>query len=196
MCIYTCMHVCTCACKNACMQVYMRMHEHVQQTWTLLEAKLHIRPGGRRTMLKFQFTHEETLQTQETRIRSLKQVNYSLLSAWSSQLQPFICSILCKTQQQQDNTLASTVHHKTFPTEELWTLSLWLCSAQQLVQQLRGTVFAAQCWADTALTFCCSGGGPRQPWSSELAPVSRFHSSVPLFPLVPVPNRPSRLRGR
>ena len=49
---------------------------------------------------------------------------------------------------------------------------------------------------DTALTSCCSGGGPRQPRSSGLAPVSRFHSSVPLFPLVPVPNGPSRLRGR
>ena len=49
---------------------------------------------------------------------------------------------------------------------------------------------------DTALTsFCCSGGSPRQPRSSGLAPVSRFHSSVPLFPLVPVPNRPTRLRG-
>ena len=55
---------------------------------------------------------------------------------------------------------------------------------------------AAQCRTDTALTFCCSGGGPRQLWSSGLASVSRFHSSVPLFPLVPVPNRPSRLRGR
>ena len=33
---------------------------------------------------------------------------------------------------------------------------------------------------DTALTSCRSGGGPRQPWSSRLAPVSRFHSSVPL----------------
>ena len=40
---------------------------------------------------------------------------------------------------------------------------------------------------DTA--FCCSGGGPRQPWSSGLAPVSWFHSSVPLFPLVPVRDR-------
>ena len=49
---------------------------------------------------------------------------------------------------------------------------------------------------DTALTSYCSGGGPRQPGSSGLAPVSKFHSSVPLFPLVPVPNRPSRLRGR
>ena len=39
---------------------------------------------------------------------------------------------------------------------------------------------------DTAgLTSCCSGGGPRQPWSSGLAPVSRFHSSVSLFPHVP-----------
>ena len=65
-----------------------------------------------------------------------------------------------------------------------------------LGQQLRGAVVAAQCRTDTALTSqCCSGGGPRQHWSSGLAPVSRSHySSVPLFPLVPVPNRPSRLR--
>ena len=41
--------------------------------------------------------------------------------------------------------------------------------------------------------FCCSGGGPRQPWSSGWALVSRSHSSVPLFP---VPTRPSRPRGR
>ena len=34
----------------------------------------------------------------------------------------------------------------------------------------------------------CSGGGPRQPWSSGLAPVvSRFHSSVPPFPTRPRP---------
>ena len=39
---------------------------------------------------------------------------------------------------------------------------------------------AAQCRTDTVLTSCCSDGGPRQPWSSGLAPVSRFHSSVPL----------------
>ena len=57
-------------------------------------------------------------------------------------------------------------------------------------QQLRGAVVAAQCRTDTALSSCCSGGGPRQPWSSGLAPVSRFHSSAPLFPLVPVPSRP------
>ena len=44
--------------------------------------------------------------------------------------------------------------------------------------------------------FCCSGGGPRQPWSSGLAPVSSLHSSFPLSPLVPVPNSPTRLRGR
>ena len=30
------------------------------------------------------------------------------------------------------------------------------------------------------LNILFSGGGPRQPWSSGLAPVSRFHSSVPL----------------
>ena len=61
-----------------------------------------------------------------------------------------------------------------------------------------GTTIAwcgGRCRTDSALTFCCSGGGPRQPWSSGLAPVSRFHSSVPLFPLVTVPNRPTRLRG-
>ena len=65
---------------------------------------------------------------------------------------------------------------------------------QQLGQQLRGAVVAAHYRMDTALTFCCSGSGPRHPWSSGLAPVSRFYSSVPLFPLVPVPNRPTCLR--
>ena len=74
--------------------------------------------------------------------------------------------------------------------------SLCDCSAQQLGQQLRGAVVAAQCRADTALIYCFSGGGPRQPWSSGLAPVSRFHSSVPLLLFVPVPNRPTRLGGR
>ena len=44
---------------------------------------------------------------------------------------------------------------------------------------------AAQCRTDTALTSCCSGGGPQQPRSSWLAPVSRFHSSVPLPPSSP-----------
>ena len=83
-----------------------------------------------------------------------------------------------------------------FPAAELRTLSLWLCSAKLLGQHLRGAVVAAQCRTDTALTFCCSSSGPRQPCSSGLAPVPRFHSSVPLFPLVPVPNRPTRLRGR
>ena len=77
---------------------------------------------------------------------------------------------------------------------------------------------AAQRRTDTAVTFCCSGGGPRQPWSSGLAPVSRFHSKLqtlvydilpwrkapesdawsvvslfcPPFPLLPVPNRPAQ----
>ena len=82
-----------------------------------------------------------------------------------------------------------------FPTAELWTPSLWLCSAEQLGQQLCGAVVAVQCRTDTALTFCCCGGSPWQPWSSRLAPVSRSHSFIPLFPLIPVPNRPSHLRG-
>ena len=70
-----------------------------------------------------------------------------------------------------------------FPTVELWTLSLWLCSAQQLEQRLHGAVVAAQCRTDTALTSCCSGGSPWQPQSFRLAPVLRFHSSVLLFHL-------------
>ena len=65
------------------------------------------------------------------------------------------------------------------------TAIVWYC--------VRCTMLDGHC---LKLTFCCSSGGPRQPWSSGLAPVSRFHSSVPLFPLVPVPNRPSHLRGR
>ena len=47
-------------------------------------------------------------------------------------------------------------------------------------QQLRDTVVAAQCRVDTALTSYCSGGGPLQPRSSGLGPVSRFHSSFPI----------------
>ena len=46
----------------------------------------------------------------------------------------------------------------------------------------------------TALKYCCSGGGPRQPWSSGLAPGFTLLSPFP--PLVPVPNRPTGLRGR
>ena len=65
----------------------------------------------------------------------------------------------------------------SFPMAELWTLSLLLCSAQQLGQQLHSTLVAAQCRADTALTFCCSGGGPWHPWSSGLVPVLSLHSS-------------------
>ena len=38
---------------------------------------------------------------------------------------------------------------------------------------------AAQCRTATALTFCCSGGGPWQPWSSGLAPVPGFSNSSP-----------------
>ena len=44
---------------------------------------------------------------------------------------------------------------------------------------MRGTVVDEQRRADTALTFRCSGGGPRQPRSSGVAPVSRPHSSFP-----------------
>ena len=50
---------------------------------------------------------------------------------------------------------------------------------------MRSTLVVAQCRADTALTFCCSGGGPRQPWSSGLAPVSSLHSLLLLPPLSP-----------
>ena len=38
------------------------------------------------------------------------------------------------------------------------------------------------------VNFCCSGGGPRQPWSTGLAPVSSLHSSFPLFPPRPRPS--------
>ena len=54
-------------------------------------------------------------------------------------------------------------------------------------QQLRGMVAAAECRTDTALTFCCSGGGPRHPWSSGLAPVSSLHFSFPPYPTRPRP---------
>ena len=56
------------------------------------------------------------------------------------------------------------------------------CSAQQLGQQMCRAVVDPKCRTDAALTFCCSGGGPQQPWSSRLAPVSRSHSSRAPFP--------------
>ena len=60
-----------------------------------------------------------------------------------------------------------------------------------------GAVVAAQCRPDTALVaFCYSGGGPRQPWSSGLVLFRGFTLLSPLFPLVPVPVRPTRLHGR
>ena len=57
-------------------------------------------------------------------------------------------------------------------------------------------VVTVQCQMDTALTSWCSGGGLRQPWSSGLVPVSKFHSFFPAFPLVPVFDRPTCLCGR
>ena len=51
------------------------------------------------------------------------------------------------------------------------------CSAKHLGQLLRNTVAAVQPRVDTAVTFCCSGCGPWQPWSSGLVPVSSLHYS-------------------
>ena len=56
----------------------------------------------------------------------------------------------------------------------------------------RCAVVAAQCRTDTALTLCCSGGGPRQPWSVCFE-VSLF---CPLFPTRTVCNMLSVLCGR
>ena len=82
-----------------------------------------------------------------------------------------------------------------FPVAELQTLSLWLFCVS----------------VGTAIVWC--GGHCAVPdghclsillfWRQSTAalvfgsaPVSTSHSSIPLFPLVPVPNRPSRLHGR
>ena len=84
-----------------------------------------------------------------------------------------------------------------FPTAELGTI--FLCDS------ILHSSWDSNCvvwWSlrnarRTLLLFSAvTAPGPRQPWSSRLAPISRFHSSVPLFPLVPVPNRPSRFCGR
>ena len=90
-------------------------------------------------------------------------------------------TIFTGSKIKYENCCESFFLFSSFPMVELWTLSSWLCSACQLGQQLRGALVAAQWRADTAVTFCCSGGGPRQSWSSGFAPVSKFHSSFPFF---------------
>ena len=63
------------------------------------------------------------------------------------------------------------------------------CSAQQLRQQLRGTLVATQ-WRGSyclnIINYCCAGGGPRPPWSSRseraVEPLL-FLSRPPSFPL-------------
>ena len=84
-------------------------------------------------------------------------------------------------------------------TAVLRTLSLWLCTAQQLKQQLRSTLVAAQ-WRDPRHCLnivCCSGGGPRPPRSFRVG--VRGHASksfsLPHRP-VPVPNKPYGFCGR
>ena len=74
------------------------------------------------------------------------------------------------------------------------TLSLWLCPARLLKQQLRSALVAAQWRGDTALTL------PLFWRRSTVSPVffgrylrSSFHSSP--TPPVPIPNKPSRFCG-
>ena len=72
------------------------------------------------------------------------------------------------------------------------TVSLWLCPARQLKQQLRGALAAAQWRGDTALTL------PLFWRRSTVSPV--FYGQYPLsslqslalFPPVPVPNKQPR----
>ena len=77
------------------------------------------------------------------------------------------------------------------------TLSLWLCPARQLKQQLRGALVAAQWRGDTALTLPLSWRRStvspvfwgRYPWSS-------LHTLSSPSPPVPVPNKQPRFCGR
>ena len=74
-----------------------------------------------------------------------------------------------------------------FPTAELRTLSLWLCSAQQLGQQLRGTVVVAQCRAYTVVLAAVHGSLGLPGWRlfrgfTLLSPFS--HSSPSLIGLL------------
>ena len=66
------------------------------------------------------------------------------------------------------------------------TVSLWLCPARQLKQQLCSALVAVQWWGDTALTL------PLFWWRSTVSPVffgrypqSSLHSFCPLIPLSP-----------
>ena len=62
-----------------------------------------------------------------------------------------------------------------FPNGECTDIVTLFCIA--VGTAIAWCVVAAQCRTDTALTFCCSGGGPRQPWSSKS--VSYTHLTLP-----------------
>ena len=103
------------------------------------------------------------------------------------------------------------------------TLFLWFCPARRLKQQLRSALVAAQWRGDTALTLPLFWGGPRSLRSFSGGIRGRASTPPPPPPppththsvpvpnkqlrfcgrkakcaciLIPVPNRPSRLRGR
>ena len=83
-----------------------------------------------------------------------------------------------------------------FSTAVQQTLSLWLCPARQLKQQLRSALVAEQWRGDTALTL------PLFLRRSRVSPVfwgqyprSSLHSFILSPPTVPVPNKQPRLCG-
>ena len=86
-----------------------------------------------------------------------------------------------------------------YSTSVLRILSLWLCSAQHLKQQLRSTLVATQWRGDTALTFsvvlAAVHGLLGLPGRSAVEPslfLLFYPSPHPPPSPVPVPNKPSR----
>ena len=112
-CMYLCMHACMCICVCMCAHVHAKMHAckfTCEKAWTRT-ANLNIARSNV-THQTWRENYAEVLVYTWGNIADTGDKNYIIKT---SQLQPFICSTLCKTQQQQDNSLASTVHHKTFP---------------------------------------------------------------------------------
>ena len=112
-CMYLCMHACMCICVCMCAHVHAKMHAckfTCEKAWTCT-ANLNIARSNV-THQTWRENYAEVLVYTWGNIADTGDKNYIIKT---SQLQPFICSTLCKTQQQQDNSLTSTVHHKTFP---------------------------------------------------------------------------------
>ena len=87
----------------------------------------------------------------------------------------------------------TSVASSCYSTAVLWTLSLWLCSAEHLKHQLHSTLVPTQWQGDTTLTFWLFRRWSMASSVFQVGACSWGFTLSPPSPHVPVPNRPSYL---